>query len=121
MLFARERQEKVPCPLLLTHFFTSGLLSACSGFSTRSSIVLAFTLTSFHALKENVTFATPRPASSGTRTGPWNSATQQRFSSKYRFLMGLPPEAFAGNSPSTVGWTSFPGPKPSAGSPRTTT
>ena len=105
----------------MDHFHTSRPFPACSGFFTRTSIVLAFTSKSFHASKENATFATPKSASSGTRTGPWNSATQQRFSSKYRFLMGLPPEAFAGNSPSTVGWTSFPGPKPSAGSPRTTT
>jgi hypothetical protein len=44
--------------------------------------VLGATCPSFQASNENVTFAMPRPASSGTRTGPWNSAPQQNLSSR---------------------------------------
>jgi hypothetical protein len=44
--------------------------------------VLDATLPSFQESKENVTFAMPRPASSGTRTGPWKSAPQQNLSSR---------------------------------------
>lgn len=40
------------------------------GRLTGRSMVLGETRASFQAEKENVTFAPPRPASSGTRTGP---------------------------------------------------
>src|SRR5262245_15233122 len=44
---------------------------------TGSSIVLRETRTASQESNENATFARPLPASSGTRTGPWNSAPQQ--------------------------------------------
>src|SRR4029077_138917 len=59
----------------------------------------------FHASIENVSFALPRPASSGTRTGPWKRQPQQNLSSEYRFVTCAPPGAFGGNSTSTKGKT----------------
>jgi len=46
-----------------------------------TSIVLGATLAPSQASNENVILAMPLPASSGTRTGPWNSAPQQTLSS----------------------------------------
>src|SRR5262249_12208529 len=63
------------------------------------------TFPSFHAANENVTFALPKPASSGTRTGPWKRQPQQKWSSVYRFFTGAPPGVFGGNSTSTTGKT----------------
>jgi hypothetical protein len=65
--------------------------------------VLEVTLPSFQALKEYVTRAVPKPASSGTRTGPCKSAPQQNWSSAYRFFTGGPPGTFGGKSMSTTG------------------
>jgi hypothetical protein len=43
--------------------------------------VLNATFPSFHDRKEKVSFAMPKPASSGTRTGPWKRHPQQKLSS----------------------------------------
>jgi hypothetical protein len=48
-----------------------------SGASTGIAKVDEATWPSFQAAKENVTRALPRPASSGTRTGPWKMLPQQ--------------------------------------------
>ena len=52
----------------ISYFFS--IFFSGSAFTTGSSIVQGETLPSFHAAKEKVTFALPRPAPSGTRTGP---------------------------------------------------
>ena len=52
---------------LCNHFFS---LSVGGGLAIESSKVLGATLPCFHASKDNVTFALPSLASSGTRTGP---------------------------------------------------
>ena len=66
-------------------------------------MVLALTSLSFQAANVIVTFALPLPASSGTRTGPWKRAAQQRSFSVYFARTGLPPGSLAGNSTSTTG------------------
>jgi hypothetical protein len=49
-----------------------------SGATTGTSYVALATLATFQPGNDNVTFALPLPASSGTRTGPWNRLPQQR-------------------------------------------
>jgi hypothetical protein len=62
-----------------------------------------FASRTFQAAKDTVTLALPLPASSGTRTGPWKRAAQQRSLSVYFASTGLPPGSLAGNSTSTTG------------------
>ena len=62
-------------------FHLDSALLADSGFTTGSSIMLDATFRSFQDRKEKVSFALPKPASSGTRTGPWKRHPQQNLSS----------------------------------------
>ena len=73
--------------------------------ATMTSFVVGLTCLMCHAANETVTFALPIPASSGTRTGPWKTAIQQRCLSVYFAMRALPPGSFGGNSISTTGWT----------------
>src|SRR5438132_271449 len=72
-------------PAALTESFSSlsfhldSALLADSGFTTGSSTVLDATFPSFQDRKEKVSFAMPKPASSGTRTGPWKRHPQQNL------------------------------------------
>ena len=84
--------------------FDSAFLTE-SGATTGSSIVLEATFPSCHVSNEKVSFAVPKPASSGTRTGPWKRQPQQNLSSEYAFLTGALPGFFGGNSTSKTGKT----------------
>ena len=80
-------------PVLLPLTFTSNFVGAM--------------FTAFQLGNESVAFAMPLAACSGTRTGPWNWAPQQRWLSSYFATIGLPPGSRFGNSTSTTGCTSL--------------
>jgi hypothetical protein len=63
------------------HGDTPRALVSAPGRTTGSSTVLDATFAPDHDANENVSFAVPNPASSGTRTGPWKKQPQQTLSS----------------------------------------
>jgi hypothetical protein len=81
-------------------FFSGGLSP------TVTSAVHGLTSLAFQPTNDTVTLAMPLPASSGTRTGPWKRADQQRSCSAYLARTGLPPGCLGGNSTSTIGQAS---------------
>ena len=71
--------------------------------TTGISTVADTTRPSFQSSNDRVSFAVPRPASSGTRTGPWKMFPQQRSLRTYFRFIGLTPGSLAGNRTSTTG------------------
>jgi len=70
---------------------------------TGASDIAAATLPSFQSAKDNATRALPLPASSGTRTGPWNRPPQQRSLRTTRTSIGLAPGRLLGNATFATG------------------